>query len=203
MSKTGTSSLRQALVRLGYNHSDMRRHFTHNYFDGNFSQIFKTAESFDSFEDWPWPLMYRRLFEEYGDGARFILTRRHSAQAWLTSLKAHVLVTNPDNNPRKRIYSFDYPHGAEAQHIPFYEAHLVDVRAYFASQNANHLLCEVCWEDGDGWSQVCDFLDAPLPSGPFPHANPRAITLSNEQRVAENKKRIAVQVKRLTESQPA
>ncbi|MGE4611206.1 MAG: sulfotransferase [Paracoccaceae bacterium] len=101
--------------------------------------------------------------------------------------------------PRKRVYGFDYSHGAEAQHIAFYEVHLVNVRAYFATQNASHLLCEACWEDGDGWQQVCKFLDSPTPSGPFPHANPRIIASADADCLAENKRRIAVQVKQLSE----
>ncbi|MGE4611207.1 MAG: sulfotransferase [Paracoccaceae bacterium] len=71
LNKTDTSSLKQALVRLGYNYSDRRRHFTYNYFSGDFEQVFETAAQYGSFEDWPWPLMYRQVFEEYGEGAGF------------------------------------------------------------------------------------------------------------------------------------
>lgn len=197
LNKTGTSSLKRALVTLGYNHCTMRGQMTHKYFNNRYDQIFNTIEQFDSFEDWPWPLMYRRIFEKYGENARYILTYRTSPQAWLESLKAHTLVTNPDNNPRKRIFGFDYPHGAEAKHIAFYESHLADVRRYFAEQNASHALCEVCWEKGDGWQEICGFLGEPLPDAPFPHANPRVVTPEDKERLAENQKRIAVQIERL------
>jgi len=143
--------------------------------------------------------MYRQVFEKYGETARYVLTRRSSAEAWLESLKAHTLVTNPDNNPRKKIFGFDYPHGAEAQHIAFYENHLSDVRKYFAAQGASHLLCEVCWEDGDGWKEICDFLDHPMPDAPFPHANRRIIVPNDDGLLKENQQRIAAQMESLNE----
>jgi len=173
LNKTGTSSLRSALVMLGYNHCTLRGQMTHKYFNNSFSQIFKTVEEYDSFEDWPWPLMYKQVFEKYGETARYVLTRRRSPEAWVESLKAHSMGTNPDSNPRKRIFGFDYPHGAEARHIEYYENHLSEVRQYFADQNATDVMCEVCWEDGAGWQELCNFLNEPLSDTPFPHANRR------------------------------
>jgi len=199
LNKTGTSSLKRALVTLGYDHCTIRGQLTQKFFNNSFNQIFNFAENFDSFEDWPWPLMYRQVFEKYGETARYVLTRRSSADAWLESLKAHTLVTNPHNNPRKKIFGFDYPHGAEAQHITFYESHLSDVRKYFAAQGASHLLCEVCWEDGDGWKEVCDFLEQPVPDVPFPHANRRIIVPNDDGLLKENKRRIAAQMQSLNE----
>ena len=197
LNKTGTSSLKRALITLGYNHCTMRGQMTYKFFNNNFNQIFKTVEEFDSFEDWPWPLMYRQVFEKYGETARYVLTRRRSADAWLESLKAHTLITNPYNNPRKKIFGFDYPHGAEARHIAFYESHLAEVRKYFADQGAAHVLCEVCWEDGDGWVEICDFLEEPLPDIPFPHVNRRTLAPKDGDRVKENQRLIKVQLQRL------
>ncbi len=199
LNKTGTSSLKHALATLGYNHCTLRGQLTHKYFNNSFTQIFNKVEEFDSFEDWPWPLMYKQLFERYGENARYILTRRHSPEAWLESLKAHTLITNPQNNPRKRIFGFDYPHGAEAQHMAFYENHLAKVRDYFADQGAGHVLCEVCWEAGDGWREICGFLQEPVPNTPFPHANRRNVAPKDENRASENQRLIAAQMKRLNE----
>ena len=197
LNKTGTSSLKRALITLGYVHCDIRGQLTHKFFKGQVDYIFDTAAEFDSFEDWPWPLMYRRIFEEYGDSVRYILTRRRTPEDWLESLKAHSLLTNPDNNPRKKIFGYDYPHGAEAQHIVFYNRHLTEVRQFFADQNASHLLCEVCWEEGSGWAEVCGFLNEPIPALPFPHVNRRVIAPADKERLAENQKRIAAQELRL------
>lgn len=197
LNKTGTSSLKRALVTLGYNHSDLRGYLTYKYFNNRFDQIFDRVEEFDSFEDWPWPLLYKQVFEKYGKNARYILTRRGSAEAWLESLKAHTLTTNPDNNPRKRIFGYDYPHGAEAQHIDFYERHLFETRKFFASQGASDVLCEVCWEEGDGWRELCGFLNEPTPNATFPHLNRRSIATNDNDRTDENLRRIAAQIERL------
>lgn len=197
LNKTGTSSLKRALLTLGYNHCDLRGRLTHKYFNNGFDQIFNTVAEFDSFEDWPWPLMYKQVFEKYGENARYVLTRRNSSQAWLESLKAHSLVTNPDNNPRKKIFGFDYPHGAEAQHLEYYENHLSKVRQYFEEQGASHVLREVCWEEGDGWREICDFLEEPIPDAPFPHVNRRVIVPKNGDSQAENQRRIAAQLRQL------
>ena len=198
LNKTGTSSLKRALVTLGYNHCDVRGQMTYKYINRNFGQIFKTVEQFDSFEDWPWPLMYRQIFDRYGTTARYILTRRASGEQWVESLKAHALVTNPDSNPRKKIFGFDYPHGVEAQHIAFYDRHLTEVRQFFVDQNASHVLCDVCWEEGDGWSQICDLLNEPLPATPFPHVNRRVSSPADKARLAENERRVAAQLQALS-----
>lgn len=197
LNKTGTSSLKRALVTLGCNHSDLRGHLTYKYFNNRFDQIFDAVEEFDSFEDWPWPLMYKRVFEKYGKNARYVLTRRSSAEAWIESLKAHTLSTNPDNNPRKQIFGYDYPHGAEAQHIDFYERHLIEVRRFFASQDASEVLCEVCWEEGDGWRELCGFLNEPTPDAAFPHVNRRSKPTSSNDIRDENQRRISSQIERL------
>jgi len=197
LNKTGTSSLKLVLATLDYNHCTLRGQMTHKFFNNSFSQIFKTVEEFDSFEDWPWPLMYKQVFEKYGETARYVLTRRISPEAWLESLKAHTLVTNPQNNPRKQIFGFDYPHGAESRHIAFYENHLVEVRKYFADQGAAHVLCEVCWEEGDGWQKICEFLQEPVPESPFPHANRRNDTPKDNDRLRENRRLITAQMQRL------
>ena len=198
LNKTGTSSLKQALITLGYNHCTLRGQMTHKFFNNSFGQIFKTVEEFDSFEDWPWPLMYQQVFEKYGENARYILTRRKSSGAWLESLKAHTLGTNPQNNPRKKIFGFEYPHGAEAQHIAFYENHLREVRKFFANQNASHVLCEVCWDEGDGWQEICGFLNEPVPHTLFPHVNRRVTAPKDTERSEENQRLIAAQLQRLT-----
>ena len=116
----------------------------------------------------------------------------------MESLKSHSLATNSDNNPRKRIFGYDYPHGAEAQHIDFYDRHLTEVRKFFASKGASDVLCEVCWEEGDGWQKICAFLAEPLPDATFPHVNRRAAANVDHGRVEENQRRIAAQVTRLT-----
>ena len=50
-----------------------------------------------------------------------------------------------------------------------YDRHNDAVRAYF--RNRPQDLLEICWERGDGWQAICEFLQRPLPDVPIPHDN--------------------------------
>lgn len=197
LNKTGTTSLKQAFRKLGYDHADVRGQMTHKFFRGNIEQVLDASEAFESFEDWPWPLMYQQVFARYGDKARYILTRRKSAEDWVESLKSHSLDTSPSNNPRLKVFGHPYPHGFEAEHIAYYENHLTEVKAFFALKNATHLLLELCFEEGDGWPELAPFLDEEIPITAFPHANRRAVQARDVERRRENQARIDVQLRLL------
>ncbi|SEP99527.1 hypothetical protein SAMN05216548_102129 [Faunimonas pinastri] len=173
LNKTGTSTLGECLMTLGYRHvsfrSDMLGHWTRRHF----TPILDETEKFDSFEDWPWPLLFKEFYWRYGDRARFVLTRRSSPEVWVESLKKHSLNTHPDRPMRPVIYGYKYPHGREREHVAFYERHNAEARAFFARE-APHLLLELCWEDGDRWDKLCAFLGHPVPDAPFPHIKPRS-----------------------------
>ncbi len=195
LNKTGTTSLKRAFVELGFRHFDRRPMATRLFFKNKFSQIFDLIEDYDSFEDWPWPLMVPQLLDRYGDDALFVLTRRRSADIWVESLKSNSLKTHPVNNPRQKIFGHAYPHGAEAEHAAFYDNHLASVRSLFPANSPQ--LCELCWEDGDGWPELCAFLGMDPPRSPFPHANQSVGAQIDPDRLAENQARIAEQIKNL------
>jgi len=190
LNKTGTTSLKIAFQALGFRHLDRTPRLFRYWQRGEFAQIYSEISDYQSFEDWPWPLMVRDLLEEYGEDARFVLTRRRSAEAWVDSLKQHAERTNPRQNPRKVIYGYDYPHGREAQHIAFYEAHLRATRALFSDLGANHLLAEFCWEEGHGWDELCAFLNRPVPKRDFPIANRSTEAQPDPEFQQENRARI-------------
>jgi len=190
LNKTGTTSLKLALRRLGFHHYDRRPKMLRLWRRRALDAIWAEIAPYESFEDWPWPLMHAELLDRYGDGARFVLTRRRSAEAWLESLKRHALKTNPDHNPRRQIYGHDYPQGHEAAHIDFYNRHLDAVREGFARHGAEDLLLEVAWDEGDGWPELCPFLGEPMRPGAFPHGNRDGDDHPDPDRVAENLARI-------------
>ena len=192
LNKTGTTSLKKAFVRLGFNHLERRPRLFKLWRNRRFEPIFEHAEEYESFEDWPWPLMVAELLEYYGDRARFVMTRRTSANAWVESLKRHAERTNPVQNPRKHIFGYDYPHGREAEHMAIYDRHQAHVAALF--KGCEHQLCTLCWEDGDGWPELCEFLDRPVPSGAFPRANRSVDAQPDPEFVAENRRRIEAQL---------
>jgi hypothetical protein len=197
LNKTGTKTLQCALRRLGYERlASCRRDLLLDYRNGDPEPALAVVEQHDLCEDWPYPLMYAEIFERFGPSARYVLTLRKSPSAWLDSLKAHSLRTDPDFHCRTLAYGYAYPHGAEAEHLRFYERHEREVTAFFAARGASASLLQVCWERGDGWDRLCGFLGLPAPDEPFPHENPAfrpdpAVRQINEARIAEQRLRLA------------
>ena len=196
LNKTGTSSLKVALRRLGYDHSPRRNALLRDMFDGDMSSIYADAETYESFEDWPWPLVYKEIFAKYGDSARYILTRRATPDIWLNSIRKHAERVKAKMY-RRKIFGYAYPHGVEQVYLDFYTRHLVEVRQFFADNNASHLLCELCWEEGDGWLELCDFLGEPLQKSDFPNSNSSMNAEPDAEQMAFNQEAIALQLKRL------
>lgn len=190
LNKTGTTSLRQALTALGYRHHPYRPILVRALAKGRMDPILAAAEAYESFEDWPWPLVWRQLDAHFGDTARFVLTRRTNADVWLQSLKAHSERTAGAGYARRLAYGHAYPHGQEAAHLGVYEAHLAALRVHFAAPDRKHRFVELCWEEGHGWRELCTFLGEPTPSMPFPHANARSESERDPARRAFNLARI-------------
>ena len=168
LSKTGTSTMKVMLGRLGYNVCGPRKHLLKAWRDGNFSAVDDTLEAFDAFEDWPWPLVYRTASERYGDRARFILTHRSSADAWFRSIESHGYGTRALRS-MKDAYGHYRPFGRKQAFVQQYNDHNDAVRAYFAGQP--HRFTDFCLENGDGWQKLCAFLDHPVPEDDVPHRN--------------------------------
>ena len=197
LNKTGTTSLKLAFERLGFKHLSRKPRLFKKWKQRDFAFIWDHIAEFESFEDWPWPLMVPELIDRYGDEAQYILTRRRNAHVWVESLKKHAARTNPHNNPRKAIFGHAFPHGREAEHMAFYERHLTRTRAAFAAAGLEHRLIELCWEEGDSWPELCQFLNRPVPDRPFPRANQSSEANPNPEFVAENQRLIE---KSITES---
>jgi hypothetical protein len=198
LNKTGTKTLAACLKQLGYeNHVSVRRRdLLLQYKNGQIEDIFKIMDEYESFEDWPFPLMYKELYFRYGDSARFILTKRKDANAWLASLKRHSLRTDPDRHCRLLAYGYNYPHGFEKEHVAFYNRHNDEVVEFFDRQAASHLLQEVSWDAGDRWDGICSFLGEPVPAADFPHENRGEAPIA-EEIMQENRVRIEHQLKEL------
>jgi hypothetical protein len=195
--KTGTSSLGEALGQLGYLVAPRNQPFIALYRDQKIGRLLKQTELFEAYRDWPWPHLYPKLLDKYDEAARFVLTRRSSAAVWLESLKQHALRVNPDRNQRRLMLGYDYPHGLEEEHTRLYEAPLVAVRRHFKAAGKSHLLAEFCWDDGDGWQGLCDFLNEPVPDTPFPQENEGNSVKIDAAIQAENQRRIELQLQRL------
>lgn len=186
LNKTGTTTLGACLKVLGYNHfspkpvarkgrpgvgGNARRDLLRLYRRGKVGCVLDQMDRHDSFEDWPYPLMYREIWAHFGDKARYILTTRITPETWLRSLEAHSLFAHPIRNSRKLAYGYRYPQLAPEKHLEIYAAHNADVRQFFSDVGRPDLLLDLCWERGDGWPELCGFLDLPVPDMPLPRSN--------------------------------
>ena len=176
LNKTGTSTLESALRVLGYAVTGPNKGYVPQIMRGRIGAALALTEEYDAFQDWPWPLLVEPLFARFGTDARYILTVRKNADTWLRSVKNHYLQMQPRKivRPKFTVYGSRYPFGFEREYLRYYEAHNRRVREFFARHGAEHALLEVCWETGDGWSELCGFLGRDIPGAPFPHTNPTA-----------------------------
>lgn len=170
LNKTGTTTLGKCLKALDYNHMSCRKDLLIKFRQDKLDEVLSEIDEYDSFEDWPYPLMYEQLFERYGTDAKFILTTRSSPEVWLHSLKKHSLRTLPGNHCRTLAYGVNYPFGNERKLMQIYKAHNGAVTDFFQKNCPNKFLT-VCWEEGDGWAEICRFLECDVPETPFPHEN--------------------------------
>ncbi len=165
--KTGSTTLETALITLGYD------------VVGKYDQLFEPMErdeweavdaivsAHDGFRDMHWPLFYRQLDERYPAG-KFILTARNPDR-WLASCRN--LYKNKNRVLFERIYwkGCGCPVGNEGIWRQRFIDHNAAVTEYF--RDRPHDFLQVNWEDGDGWKELCAFLEKPIPARPFPHAN--------------------------------
>jgi hypothetical protein len=185
LNKTGTTTLGECGKILGLCCTSCDKGLLEDVASRNdFSRIIHKVNQHDLFEDWPWPLIYKQLDQMF-PGSKFILTVRSSEGKWLESLKNHSMRTHPTGHCRKLAYGFNFPHKHEKEHVRFYRKHNEGVRSYFDGRSKDFL--ELCWENGDGWEKLCNFLGCVHPGVPFPHANKGKDILVGKKRVLMNR----------------
>lgn len=184
MNKTGTTTLKVCLEELGYTVCGPDLELLRCADRGELGPVFECAEDYDVFQDWPWPFVYEEMDRRYED-SKFILTRRKDSEVWFDSLKKHSIKKGPTEY-RKIAYGHEMPAGKKSHHVNIYEQHNEEVRAYFEGREEDFL--EVCWEEGDGWETICDFLGHDVPRVEFPH---RKKSLSRARLIVKYLKRKA------------
>ena len=178
LNKTGTSTLGFCMRYWKFKHISYNKKAFELWRQGNYDALFKWIDRYDSFEDWPWPLFYQQIDQEYPD-AKFVLTRRKNPEVWFSSLLKHANRIGPTAY-RKSIYGHSMPHNHKEDHIRIYENHLQTVREYFKDRPDD--LLEVCWAEGDDWDKLADFLGLEKPNEPFPHVNKKPKRLGKVKR---------------------
>lgn len=152
--KTGTSTLGTIFAQLGYDHRSYYPKLIRQLYRNEYDQLWDVADRYETFEDYPWPLVFKELDERYPD-AKFILTTRRDTDTWYRSMAEHAKRMGPTAE-RQIIYGKGMPQWDPAGHREHYEAHNAEVRAWFADRPGK--LLEVCWETGSSWQDVVDFL---------------------------------------------
>jgi hypothetical protein len=164
LSKTGTTTFMEACKILGYRHKSMG--FDDAFVNRRMLPIYLAAIRHDSFDDYPWFFLYR-YFDRHFPSTRFVLTVRSSTDIWYQSFLGHER-RGGGGDLRRHAYGLSSPARFEKHFRDFYERHNQAVRDYFRSDPR---FIELCWENGDDWRKLCDFLDKPVPQVDFPHAN--------------------------------
>lgn len=168
LNKTGTSSLKTCMKLWGFAHMSYDLDAFNAYRNEDWAYLKSVCDSHDSFENWPWALMYEKVHDWYPD-AKFILTVRKDADTWFTSLSRHGKRIGPLVDYELYIYGYAIPDENRQAHIDFYHAHNKRVEEFFADKPGK--LIRVCWEQGNGWPELSSFLNQPLPQSEFPHSN--------------------------------
>jgi hypothetical protein len=172
--KTGTKTLAQCFEALHFKHRSFDMELAAEVKRGPLEGVLAEAEKFETFEDWPWFLIYQELDRTF-PGSKFILTLRKNAATYVESLRKHHERQGIRNEGFAKppwwddVFGFppnrwDYDRSAAN-----YERHRLEVLEYFESRPDDLLV--VCWENGDAWESICRFLDRPRPSRSFPHEN--------------------------------
>lgn len=164
--KTGTTTLRVCLEKLGYKHKSYDEYLVESVSHGDLGPVFEVANKHESFDDFPWPILYKEIDKKY-ENTKFILTTRKDSNVWYDSLCRYVERNGTGKN-HEIVYGYKRPHGHKKDIIRRYKSHNEEVRSYFKGRND---FIELCWEKGDRWEKLCNFIGRVVPEESFPHAN--------------------------------
>jgi hypothetical protein len=179
LSKTGTSSLHEALLSLGYTAIHHDRERLNDILDGsNNRPDFRRYDDVDAVTDIPSTYFYRELLAAYPE-CRAILTLRE-VDSWWKSVETHFNVTYPtggrEDDPLREVYAFlerlrNCVYGsARATEFLFKKRYVEHNERVRADIPADRLLV-MDITAGDGWEVLCPFLGVEIPDRPFPHEN--------------------------------
>lgn len=171
--KTGTTTLGRCFEILGYDHQSQNLSLVPQILSGDFAKTLRIASAKDSFEDWPWPLVYREMNASF-PCSRFVLTTR-DPERWLTSYRAMLAAQGPPapelRKIRSLLFGVDPAIASDEELIARFIQHNTEILEYFKTRPERLLVVD--WEAGDSWKKLCDFLGMPIPDVPFPHLNQR------------------------------
>tara|TARA_B110000211_G_C14089961_1_gene558494 strand:- start:4766 stop:5479 length:714 start_codon:yes stop_codon:yes gene_type:complete len=163
--KTGTSTLGDALIDLGYSVTGAREDLAYSLLDGDIDPSIEVAKNFQALQDVPWAALYQELDKAF-PSSKFILTTREE-QAWLNSAKKHF--KNKNYKLHQWLYGNGIIEGNEKIYLERYRQHYESVKTYFKDRPDDLLVMN--FSKGDAWEKLCTFLNKPIPKKTFPHSN--------------------------------
>ncbi len=122
-------------------------------------------EIYDAITDTPVPSMYKELDKEYPN-SKFILTIRNP-EDWFESTSNHT--GRYKSLYPEEVWFYGTDKIDKEVFIKKYLDHNAEVLDYFKDRHEDLLIMDIC--SGDGWQELCNFLDKPIPEGPFPYIN--------------------------------
>ena len=185
LSRTGTTSLTQALHLLGYKaihfpHDSVTRAQVYHFFASELQCLsLALLQEADAITDTPVCCLYQALDQAY-PGSKFILTVREK-HSWLRSCRSFWVeqvepycrampaswLAQYSRVVHERLYGTQ-----EYEQETFsraYDAYTAEVREYFRERPQDLLVLDIC--GGEGWSKLAPFLEVPIPEAPFPWEN--------------------------------
>jgi hypothetical protein len=181
--RTASSTLARALQVLGYNtcgnHDRLRasmQKFSAGLIDKPYQDL---LEQYAGLSQQPISSRYRQLHQHYPD-AKFILTLRNP-QDWIYSRA--VLIMNTWFHQLKDHHRSFCPEA----YLQKFEDHNAEVQDFFKDKPGKLLVMDIPY--GDGWDELCPFLDCVPPVGAtFPHVN-TSRTMLQRMEATQTKKR--------------
>ncbi len=176
LSKTGTTSITEALRILGYDAvhwyaTKQAFRYTNDDRGGGIDIDWDFFERHDAFADTPIARIYPQLDDHYPD-AKFILTLR-DIDAWLDSFADQFAEGGLDPfsaRLHRDLYGTDSYDAERCRSA--YAKHVQQVDAHFANRKAALLRLPI--DAGVHWEPLCVFLGVSAPDRPFPHRFKRA-----------------------------
>ena len=187
LSRTGTTSLTEALDLLGYRTvhgpaDPVTQLELYQFFAASSERVYLSVlKDHDALTDSPVCCLYQALDKAY-PGSKFILTIREK-HAWLRSYQRLWEVSGrfqgPESYTALAHYTrfinqklFGHPGRQEATAeilSPAYDRYTSEVLDYFRERPHDLLILDIC--GGEGWSKLAPFLGIPIPEIPFPWNN--------------------------------
>ena len=195
LGRTGTKSLQQALVLLGFgpcHHMtellpDNQEHLWPMWkeiFSSSEDKSEKLKEAFRGYvatTDYPGCLFYKE-FLQWNPDAKVILTVRDNPEKWVESVRATIFpvksTKESDSNSARQEFNDSFDACVTKVHGVDPRKPETDLRKFYLDWNEevkrnvkeeNLLVFNV----KEGWDPLCKFLDVPEPKQPFPNVNSR------------------------------